>query len=444
MKLIIKNGHVVDPANKIDEVMDILVEGGKISKVARAIDAKAETVIDASGKIVMPGIVDMHVHLREPGREDKETVFSGTKAAAKGGVTSVLAMPNTLPSLDSAEIIKTLKDIIKKTANVDVFICGAITIGRQGKELVGMGILKKEGVIAISDDGASIDSDELMLKALKEAKKEKLLAICHSEDKSLSGQGVVNRGFTSTRLGLRGISKESEYKRVARDIKLAEESGAAVHIAHLSCAESVEIIRKAKKKGVKVTAETAPHYFSLSEEGLLGYNTNMKINPPLRTKEDILAIIEGLKDGTIDVIASDHAPHTENEKEIEFEYAEFGSIGLETELAVSFTELVNCGLLTWSELVKRISLNPSKILDIDKGTLGFGKDADIAIVSPEKEWVVNKVGFVSKSKNSAFIGKKLKGVVEYTISKGKIVYKTSPFAEREIFRSANGEVGMAK
>ncbi len=421
MKLLIKNGCVIDPANKIDGVMDILVEDGRISKVAGAIDAKAETIIDASGKIVIPGIVDMHVHLREPGREDKETIFSGTNAAAKGGVTSVLAMPNTAPSLDSAGIIKTLKDIIKKTANVDVFICGAITAGRAGKELTDISALKKEGIIAISDDGASVDNDELMLKALKEAKKEKLVIICHSEDKSLSGQGVVNRGFTSTRLGLKGISKESEYKRVGRDIKLAEVSGAAIHIAHVSCAESVEIIRKAKKNGVKVTAETAPHYFSLSEEDLLGYNTNMKINPPLRAKDDILAIIEGLKDGTIDAIASDHAPHTESEKEIEFEHAEFGSVGLETELAVSITELIGKSLLTWGGLVQKISLNPAKILGIDKGTLGSGKDADITIVSPEKEWVVRKECFVSKSKNSAFIGKKLKGVVEYTIYKGKVI-----------------------
>jgi dihydroorotase len=422
MKLLIKNGHVVDPGNKIDEVMDILVEGEKISKVGFGLDAKAETVIDAAGKIVMPGIVDMHVHLREPGREDKETVFSGTKAAAKGGVTSVLAMPNTLPSLDSAGVIKTLSDIIKKMANVGVFICGAITIGRAGKELADISALKKEGIIAISDDGGSVDSDELMLKAFKEAKKEKVLVICHSEDKSLSGKGLVNRGFTSTRLGLRGISKESEYKRVARDIKLAEAIGASVHIAHVSTGESVEIIRKGKLKGVKVTSETAPHYFTLNEEDLLDYNTNMKVNPPLRTKDDVLAIREGLKDGTIDVIASDHAPHTENEKEIEFEHAEFGSIGLETELAVSVTELIGKGLLTWSELVRKISLNPAKILDVNKGTLGSGKDADITIVSPDKEWVVNKVGFVSKSKNSAFIGRKLKGVVEYTIYKGKIIY----------------------
>jgi len=278
MKLIIKNGRVIDPANKIDGVMDILVEDGKISKIAGVIDAKTETVIDASSKIVMPGIVDMHVHLREPGREDKETIFSGTNAAAKGGVTSVLAMPNTVPSLDSTGIIKTLKDVIKKTANVNVFICGAITSGRAGKELTDIGALKKEGVVAISDDGASVDNDKIMLEALREAKKEKLVVICHSEDKSLSGRGVVNLGFTSTRLGLKGISKESEYNRVSRDIKLAEASGAAIHIAHVSCAESVEIIRKAKKSGVRVTAETAPHYFSLNEEDLLGYNTNMKIN----------------------------------------------------------------------------------------------------------------------------------------------------------------------
>jgi len=423
MKLLIKNGRVIDPANKIDDNLDILIEGGKISKTGKSVDAKAETVIDASGKIVMPGIIDMHVHLREPGREDKETVFSGTMAAAKGGVTSVLCMPNTLPSLDSAEIINTMKAIIKNTANVDVFICGAITIKRQGKELVNIGGLKKDGIIAISDDGASVDSDELMLKALKEAKKEKILVICHSEDKALSGKGLVNRGFTSTRLGLRGISKESEYKRVGRDIKLAEESGAAAHIAHVSCAESVEIIRKAKKKGIKVTAETAPHYFSLSEGDLLDYNTNMKINPPLRAKDDILAIKQGLKDGTIDIIASDHAPHTENEKEIEFEHAEFGTIGLETELAVSITELIGSGILTWQELIRKMSLNPAMVLGIDKGTLGVNKDADIAIVSPDKEWIVDKAGLVSKSKNSAFIGRKLKGAVECTIYKGKVVYK---------------------
>jgi dihydroorotase len=334
-------------------------------------------------------------------------------------------MPNTLPCLDSEEIIKMLKEIIKKSASVDVFICGAITIGRAGKVLVNISALKKQGIVAISDDGSSVDNNGLMLKAFKGAKKQDIIVICHSEDKPLSGKGVVNLGFTSTRMGLRGISKEAEYKRVARDIKLAEEAGAAVHIAHVSCSESVDIIRKGKLKGIKVTCETAPHYFTLSEEDLLDYNTNMKVNPPLRTKDDVLAIKQGLKDGTIDAIASDHAPHTENEKAIEFEHAEFGSTGLETELAVSITELIGPGVLTWPDLARKMSLNPANALGIDKGTLGVGKDADIIIISPDKEWVVKKDSFLSKSKNSAFIGRMLKGITEYTISNGKMVYKTS-------------------
>ena len=423
MKILIKNGLVIDPANNIEDVRDILVSGAKISKVAKSISSDADEVIDAKNKIVMPGLVDMHVHLREPGRGDKETVASGTKAAAKGGVTSVLTMPNTLPAVDCAKNVKLLRDIIKRTASVNVFIVGAITLDREGKELSDIAALKKEGAIAISDDGLSVDGHELMLKAFTKAKKEKILVICHCEDPSLSNKGVVNLGFTSTRLGLRGVSCESEYKRVERDIKLAEKAGAAVHIAHVSCKESVEVIKKAKKKGIRVTAETAPHYFSLSEEAVLDYNTNMKINPPLRSKDDVNAIKQGLKEGAIDVIASDHAPHTENEKEIEFEHAASGSIGLETELAVSATELVHTELLSWSDLVKKMSSDPAKISGIDKGSLSAGSDADIAIVSPGKEWIVKKKNLVSKSKNSAFLGKKLKGVVECTICKGKVVYE---------------------
>ncbi len=422
MKLLIKNGLVIDPANNIEETMDILVSGAKISRVEKSITSEADKAIDAKNKIVMPGLVDMHVHLREPGRGDKETVASGTKAAAKGGVTSVLTMPNTLPAIDCVENVKLLKDIIKRTADVDVFMVGAITLGREGKELCDIATLKKEGVIAISDDGSSVDSDELLLKALTKAKKEKIIVICHCEDQALSSKGVVNLGFTSTRLGLKGVSCESEYKRVERDIRLAEKAGAAIHIAHLSCKESIEVIKKAKKKGIKVTAETAPHYFSLNEDDVLDYNTNMKINPPLRSKLDADAIKQGLKEGTIDVIASDHAPHTENEKEIEFEHAASGSIGLETELAVSATELVHTGLLSWSDLVKKMCSEPAKISGIDKGSLSAGCDADIAIVSPDKEWIVKKRNLVSKSKNSAFLGKKLKGLVECTICKGEIVY----------------------
>jgi dihydroorotase len=332
-------------------------------------------------------------------------------------------MPNTLPAIDCAKNVKILKDIIKKKARVSVFIAGAITIGRSGKKLCDISALKEEGTIAISDDGFSVDNSDVMLKSLQKAKKEKLLVVCHCEDRSLSGKGVMNLGFTSTRLGLRGISNESEYKRVERDIRLAEKVNANIHIAHVSCKESVEIIRKAKKRGVKVTAETAPHYFSLSEEDLLDYNTNMKVNPPLRAKEDVEAIKEGIKSGVIDVIASDHAPHTENEKDIEFEYAESGTIGLETELAAGITWLVHTGAIGWSELVRKMSYSPARILGTDKGILSQGADADLIIVSADREWVVKKDEILSRSKNSAFLGRRLKGVVEYTIYKGAIVYK---------------------
>lgn len=418
--ILIKGARVVDPANKLDEVMDILVEDAKISKVAKNIQAAAGKIIEAEGKIVMPGIVDMHVHLREPGREDKETIYSGTKAALRGGVTSLLAMPNTDPAIDSPEHIKILKEGIKKSSKANVFICAAITRSRAGEELSDISSLHKEGAVAISDDGASVDSDELMLKALKLAKKEKILMICHCEDKALSAAGVVNLGFTSTRLGLRGISRESEYKRIERDISLAEKTGGMLHIAHLSCRESVEVIAKAKKRGVAVTCETAPHYFALDEEAVLSYDTNFKMNPPLRAKEDVLAIRQGLANGVIDVIASDHAPHTENEKDIEFERAEFGVTGLETELALAITKLIGDGLLDWGKLVLKMSLAPSRILRLNKGTLSVGADADIIVVDPDKEWVVRKEDFLSKSKNSPLIGRTLKGFVEYTLCRGKV------------------------
>ena len=423
MTLLIKNGHVVDPANGIDRVCDILVEGNRIVKVEKDISVRAGQTIDAKGKIVIPGIVDMHVHLREPGREDKETVASGTKAAIKGGVTSVLAMPNTTPALDSDETLKALNSIIQKTAHANVYICAAITKGRRGHELTDFGALKELGAVAFSDDGDSVADDALFLEAFKEARKHDLVITCHSEDKKLSRGGVMNLGYTSTRLGLMGISKESEYKCIERDISLAEKAKAKVHISHVSCSESLEIIARAKKRGVLVTCETAPHYFTLTDEDICDYNTNMKINPPIRTKEDREAMKEGLRNGTIDVIASDHAPHTENEKDIEFDLASFGSIGLETELALSITQLIKPGILNWTQLVEKMSYHPSKILGLNKGTLSVGADADIAVISPDKEWVVKKEDIVSKSKNSAFLEKSLKGSVEATICNGKIVYQ---------------------
>jgi len=422
MKILIKNGRVIDPSNNIDGLFDILVDNAKISRVAKGISIAADKIIDAKGKIVMPGIVDMHVHLREPGREDKETIATGTRAALKGGVTSVLAMPNTQPAIDCVDNAQFLKLIIDKTAKANVFICAAITKERLGQELVDIAKLKKEGAVAISDDGASVDNDELMLKALKKAKEQDILVISHCEDKSLSNCGVVNLGFISTRLGLRGIPSESEYERVQRDILLAQKAKARIHIAHISCKESVELIAKAKNKGIELTAEVTPHHFSLCEESVLGFDTNMKMNPPLRSLKDKEALREGLRNGVIDVIASDHAPHTENEKEIEFDRAEFGVVGLETELAASITELIKTGLLAWPELVKKLCLNPAKILGISKGALGVGSDADIIVVSPDKEWIVNKEGMASKSKNSAFLGKKLTGAIEWTICNGDIAY----------------------
>lgn len=419
-KIIIKGGRVVDPSAGIDQVFDILIEGEKISGLGSSLNVSSAKVIDASGKIVLPGFVDMHVHLREPGREDKETVDSGTEAALRGGVTSLLAMPNTSPAIDSPEAVKLLKGIIAEGARVNVFIASAITKGRIGRELVDFSALSRQGVLAVTDDGVSVDDEKILFEAFKRAKKAGLLVICHCEDKALSNDGVVNLGFTSTKLGLRGVSRESEYKRVQRDIDLAKKAGARLHIAHVSCKESVEIIASSRRKAVKVTAETAPHYFSLTEEALCGYDANFKMSPPLRRQEDLEAIREGLRDGTIDAIASDHAPHTQNEKDIEFDRAEFGVIGLQTEFSVAVTELVCSGLLNWKQMAEKLSLNPARILGLNKGTLKKGSDADVVVVDPEKTWVVEKGLLASRSRNSAFLGRRLKGVVECVIRAGDI------------------------
>lgn len=423
MPTLIKNGRVIDPANKIDAVLDLMLEGRKIAKVAKKIKAAGVKIIDAKNKIILPGLVDMHAHLREPGREDKETVFSATQAALKGGITTLLAMPNTFPAMDTAKNIALLKEIIKKSAWANVLIAGAITKERLGQELTDIAVLKKAGVAAITDDGNSIDNAQLFLEALKKARENKVLVISHCEDKALSAKGVVNYGLTSTRMGLRGISKESEYTRVARDIELVAQIKTQLHIAHVSCKESLRIIASAKKKGLALTCETAPHYFALSEEAVLNYDPNLKMNPPLRSDEDKQAIKEGLKNGIIDVIASDHAPHTESEKDIEFEAAEFGVVGLETELAVAITELVQPGILDWKTLAEKLSWQPARILGINKGSLSVGADADLIVVNADKEWVVEKRDFLSRSKNSAFLGRRLKGRVEYTFLAGKIVYQ---------------------
>ncbi|MDD5020275.1 MAG: dihydroorotase [Candidatus Omnitrophica bacterium] len=422
MDILIKNGHLIDPETGTGRTADLFIKDGVIAHVGEGGPSSAAKVMDASGKLVLPGLVDMHVHLREPGREDKETMATGTRAAVKGGVTSVLAMPNTTPAADSPQQVRHLLETARKTACAHVFAAGAITKGRAGVELTDFQALKAEGVVAVTDDGSSVDDDDVMLEAFRQAGKCGMLVICHCEDRRISGKGVMNLGFMSTVLGLRGIPREAEIRRLERDLELAAKAGCRVHIAHVSCSESVALIAAAKKRGMPVTAETAPHYLALTEEALESYDANFKMNPPLRSPQDREALCQAVQNGVIDAIASDHAPHTESEKDIEFDHAEFGVTGLETELGVIATEFVASGRMSWTDLARLLSFSPAKILGINRGTLKIGQPADVVLIDPQKEWIVTKRGFASKSSNSSFIGRKLKGAVISTVCAGKIVY----------------------
>jgi len=425
MNILIKNGRVIDPANKRDGVFDILISGSKIEKVAKNIDKKADKVIDAKNKIVTPGLIDMHVHLREPGREDIETVASATRAALAGGITTLSCMPNTHPPIDNRDEVSRLKDIIKKDAACGVFITAAITKGRAGVEIADMKAVKKEGAVALSDDGSAVQDGSVMLEALKRAGESDILLISHCENKDISKNGVVNEGIMATKLGLCGIPKKAEYEFVERDIKLAGKTKARIHIAHVSAKESVEIIRRAKKEGILVTAEAAPHHFSMEESACETYDTRTKMCPPLRSSEDVKAVKEGLKDGTIDAIASDHAPHGKHEKEIEFDKAAFGVIGLGTSLALSIANLVDTKIISWKRLIELMSVNPARILSLkNKGSLSAGSDADITIIDPEKEWVYTRDLIRSKSRNSPFINRRFKGKAVGVIVGGKVSCET--------------------
>ncbi|MDH5769010.1 MAG: dihydroorotase [Nitrospirota bacterium] len=443
MRTVIKSGHIVDPSQKIDGVGDIVIEDGKIKEVrAKSKEQRAKgrdnlttfyvqrsprdpdlRTINAEGLIVFPGLIDMHAHLREPGFEYKETIKTGTTAAVRGGFTTVCCMPNTYPVNDNASVTEFIIRRAAREGLCTVYPIGAITKGQKGEELAEMGAMRNEGCIAFSDDGYPVMNSLMMRRSLEYSKAFGLPIISHCEDLTLSEGGVMNEGLLSVTLGLRGIPAEAEKIVVYRDIMLAELTGGRLHVAHVSTEGSVELIRDAKKRGIHVTAETCPHYFSLTEDAVRDYDTNAKVNPPLRTNRDIEAIKEGLKDGTIDVIATDHAPHHRDEKLKEFDLAPSGISGLETALSLTI-RLVEEGILTMSQLIEKMALNPTRILGSplysSKGTLRPGADADVTIIDMKKEVRIEASKFVSKGKNTPFDGWMLKGTPVVTISKGRI------------------------
>ncbi|NLU32273.1 MAG: dihydroorotase [Clostridiaceae bacterium] len=422
MKLLIKNGTIIT-GDRTEANKDILIEDGKICRIGEGITDTADQVIDANGLAVIPGLVDAHCHLRDPGYEYKEDIRTGTMSAAKGGFTSVACMPNTNPVIDNESIVRTVIAKARREAVINVYPIGAITKGQQGAELAEMGSMKVAGIVAVSDDGKPVMQASVMKKALIYAAGFGLTVISHCEDLDLAEGGSMNEGETCTRLGLHGIPSAAEDVMVAREIILSEYTGMPVHIAHVSTKGAVELIRQAKKRGVPVTAETCPHYFTLTEKACEGYDTNTKMNPPLRTQEDVDAVIQGLSDGAIDIIATDHAPHHFDEKNVEFELAANGIVGFETALPLALTYLVKPGILTLNQVVSKMSAMPARILKIDKGDIRVGADADLAIVNLEEEYVINPDEFLSKSKNSPFKGFKVSGRVKYTICGGKIVYQ---------------------
>ncbi|MDR3071685.1 MAG: dihydroorotase [Endomicrobium sp.] len=421
MRVQIKNIRIIDPSQAKDLIGDIFIEDGKI--VSKPLGSP-DKIIDGKLKIAVPGLIDVHAHLRVPGNEGKETIYTGTHSAAKGGITTVFCMPNTNPVVDNAPTVEFILLKAQKEGLINVFPIGCATKGSQGVELSEIGVLKKAGIIAVSDDGKPISNAQIMRRTLEYTKMFKLPVISHSEDKELSKNGVMNEGENSTILGLKGIPKQAEEVMVSRDIMLAELTGGHLHIAHVSTAGSVDLIRQAKNKGIKVTAETCPHYFTLTDDIVKIYDANTKMNPPLREQKDIDAIKQGLADGIIDCIATDHAPHTDEEKNVEFDLAPFGIIGFETMLSLVLNELVDKGVLSLSDAIAKMTFNPARIFGLKgRGALKDESIADITIIDPKYFYEFKKENIVSKSKNSPFIGRKFKGGAVMTIVAGAVVWQ---------------------
>ena len=423
MKLLIRKGRVVDPVGGIGGVMDILVEDGRVAVIGSELTAPSARVIDARGLTVCAGLVDMHVHLREPGFEYKETIQTGCLAAARGGFTSIAPMPNTRPATDCPERIALVRQKAAQACGVHVWPIGAVTWGQKGQALTDAAALKKAGAVALADDGMPVQNANLLRDALIRCRRQELTILSHCEDADMVKNYAVNEGRVSRALGLPGRPAIAEELQVMRDAMLAEETGAAVHICHISTARSVEIVRQFKKKGVPITCETCPQYFALTEDELLSRGTLARVNPPLRTRLDVEGILAGLKDGTIDVIATDHAPHSAEEKARPLPEAPSGMVGLETALAVTLTSLYHTGVMDLSDILRKMTINPAFILRIPKGRLSLGGGADFTIFDPDEEWTVDPEQFASKGRNTPFAGRTLKGRVKYTIVDGKIIYQ---------------------
>jgi len=422
--ILIKNGRVLDPASNTDILLDVLIEGGNISETGVNLEAPASAcTIDATGMWVVPGLIDMHVHLRDPGWPNKETIETGTRAAAAGGFTTICPMANTDPITDNEAIVEYILSAAKEKGVVHVAPIGSVTKGLMGQELSAIGEMQVAGICAISDDGKAVENAALYKSALKYAAKLELPVLTHAEDPKLTGKGQISAGPHAKKLGLTGIPNDSEEIMIARDIILARAAGAQLHICHVSTAEGVSHIRAAKEQGQAVTAEVCPHHFTLADEDIPDCDANFKMSPPLRSRKDVEALKAALKDGTICVIATDHAPHHEDDKNGEFEQAANGIIGLETAVPLCITELVKPGILTPLELIAKLTINPARILGLDKGTLSVGKSADVTIIDPNQEYSIDKETFHSKSRNTPFHGRTVQGRVMYTIVDGKVVYE---------------------